>query len=84
MREVKRQTRRFKFALEAHAGEIVEPHRILRWIQTMASSGVSFFKIGRDGLTEEMRRSGHAWKKLVAAFGKYVYYRPAEARSSCK
>ena len=26
----------------------------------------SFFRIGRDGLTAEMQRSGRAWKKLVA------------------
>ena len=38
-------------------------------ILTMASDAISFFRIGRDGLTAEMRRSGRAWKKLFAEFG---------------
>ena len=35
----------------------------------MAANAISVFKIGKDGLTGEMRRSGRAWKKLVAEFG---------------
>ena len=80
MREVKRQTRTLKFALEAHVGKIVEPHSILKWIPTMADT-ISFFRVGRDGLTAEMRRSGRAWKKLVAEFGESVNCRPAVART---
>ena len=63
--EVKRQTRTLKFALEAHVGKIVESHSILRWILTMAVDATTFFRIGRGGLTADMRRSGRAWKKLV-------------------
>ena len=81
MREVKRQTRTLKFALEAHVAKIVESHSILKWIPTMAADAISFFRIGRDGLTAEMRRSGRAWKKLVAEFGESVHYRPAVARA---
>ena len=51
MREVKRQTRTLKFPLEAHVGKIVESRSILWWIPTMASDAISFFRIGRDGLT---------------------------------
>ena len=61
MREVQRKTRTLKFAVQV--GKIVESHSILKWIP------VSFFRIGRDVLTSEMRRSGRAWKKLVAEFG---------------
>ena len=75
MREMKRQTRTLKIALEAHVVKIVEPHSILKWIPTMAADAISFFRIGKDGLTDEMRRSGRAWKKLVAEFGRSVYYR---------
>ena len=46
MREVNRQTRTLKVALEAHVGKIVEPHSILKWIPTMADA-ISFFRIGR-------------------------------------
>ena len=45
LREVKRQTRTLKVALEAHVGKIVEPHSILKWIPTMADA-ISFFRIG--------------------------------------
>ena len=79
MREVRRQTRTLKSALEAHVGKIVECHSILRWIPMMISDAISFFMIWIDGLTAEMRRSGRAWKKLVAEFGESVYNRPAVA-----
>ena len=81
MREVKRLTRTLKFALEAHVGKIVQSFSILEWIPTMAADAISFFRIGRDGLMVEMRRSGRAWKKLVAEFGESVYYRPEVARA---
>ena len=47
----------------------------------MESDGISFSRIGRDGLTAEMRRSGHAWIKLVAEFGESVHYRLVVARA---
>ena len=47
----------------------------------MTSNANSFFRIGRDGLTAEMRRSGCDWKKLVAEFGRSVHYRRAVARA---
>ena len=78
---MKRQTRSLEFALEAHVGKIVESRSILKWIPTMAADAISFFRIGRDGLKAEMRRSGRAWKELVAEFGESVHCRPAEARA---
>ena len=47
----------------------------------MTTDAISFFRIGRDGLTAEIRRSGRAWKELVAEFGESVYCRPAVARA---
>ena len=47
----------------------------------MATDAISFFRIGKDGSTAGMRRSGRAWKKFVAEFGESVYYRPAVARA---
>ena len=47
----------------------------------MASDAISFFRIGRDGLTAELRRSGRASKKLVAECGESVYCHPAVARA---
>ena len=74
MLEVKRQTRTLKFALEAHVGKIVASHSILRWIPTMAADAMSFFRIGRDGLTLKCdtldvlrRRPLHNLENLSAA-----------------
>ena len=47
----------------------------------MAADAISFFRICRDGLTAEMRRSGRSWKKIVAELGESVYCRPAVARA---
>ena len=47
----------------------------------MASDAISFFRIGRDGLTAEMRGTGRAWKKIVAEFRESVHYRPAVTRA---
>ena len=44
MREVKRQTRKLKFPLEAHVGKIVESHSILKWIPKMASERDQFLQ----------------------------------------
>ena len=47
----------------------------------MASDAICIFRIERDDLAAEMRRSSRAWKKLVADFGESVYYLPAVARA---
>ena len=84
MREVKRQTRILKFALEAHVGQIVESHSILSWIPMMALDAVSFFRTGTDGLTAEMRRCGPAGKKFVAEFWRIRLLPASGSKSSCK
>ena len=81
MHEVKRQTGTLKFSVEAHVGQIVKSHSILRWIPTRTSDAISFFRSGRDGLTTKMRRSGRAWRKLGAELRESVYNRPAVARA---
>ena len=62
-------------------GKNFESHPILRWIPMMASDAISFFRVGRGGLTAEMRRHRRAWKKLVVEFGESVCHRPAVARA---
>ena len=82
MREVKRQTRTLKFALEAHVEKIVESHSILKWALMVSADAISFFRIRKDGLTAEMRRSGRGWKKkLVAEVGQSVCFCPTVARA---
>ena len=62
-------------------GKIVESHAILKRMPTMAADAISCFRIPQDGLTAEMRRTGRAWKKLLAEFWESVHYRPAVARA---
>ena len=54
MREVKRQTRTLKFALQTRVGKFVGSDSTLKWIPTMASDAVSFSRIGRDDFTAEI------------------------------
>ena len=63
-------------------GKIVESQSISRWTPTMASNAISFFSIGRDGLTAEMRRSGRAWKKFGAELGRICLLPPGGGKSS--
>ena len=80
VREVKRQVRTLRYALEECLGPVPEEHPMLRWLPMAASDAISFYRIGKDGLTAEVRRTGRPWKKLVAEFGEHVYYRPAAAQ----
>ena len=69
VREVKRQVRTLRYALEECLGPVPEAHPLLRWLPMAAPDAVSFYRIGKDGLTAEVRRTGRPWKKLVAEFG---------------
>ena len=80
--EVKRQVRVLRYALEEHMGPTKDGHPILRWLPTAAADAISRYRIGRDGLTAEQRRTGRPWKKLIAEFGESVHYREAQARDS--
>ena len=80
IREVKRQMRSL-IALEALVAKTVVCHPILKWIPTMASDAISFFRIGKGGLTAEMRRSGRAWKN-VAEYEESVHQRWQEQLQS--
>ena len=47
----------------------------------MAADAISFFRIRKDGLTAEMRRSWTCLEEtFVAEFGESVYNRPAVAK----
>ena len=83
VREIKRQIRTLRFALEARLGkEIGDEHHVLSWLPMAAGNAISHFRLGSDGATAEMRRSGRAFKKSVAEFGEQVHYRALEAKAS--
>ena len=49
----------------------------------VSADAISFFRIRKDGLTAEMRRSGRGWKKkFVAEVGQSVWFCPTVARAA--
>ena len=60
----------------------LDHHSILKRVPTMAPDANSFFRIGRDGLMAELRRSGRLGTKLVAELEESVCYRPGRAVAS--
>ncbi|CAK0861016.1 unnamed protein product, partial [Prorocentrum cordatum] len=77
VREVKRQVRATRYALEAKLGRKVDDdHPILKWLPQCAAACIGRHRRGTDGLAGEQRRSGRDWKKLEAEFGERVMYRP--------
>eukprot|EP00971_Amphidinium_carterae_P138725 2749239-Amphidinium_carterae.1 len=80
VREVKRRIRVLRFALEQRLGSTVpDDHVFLRWLPMVAGNAISHFRLGADGMTAEVRRSGRPWKRMVAEVGERVFYRPATA-----
>ncbi|CAK0852608.1 unnamed protein product [Prorocentrum cordatum] len=76
VREVKRQVRANRVALEAKLGRKVDgDHPILKWLPQYAAACIGRYRRGTDGLTGEQRRSGRDWKKLGAEFGERVMHR---------
>lgn len=80
VREIKRQIRVLRYALEERiGGPVRKDHPILSWLPMLAADSLSRYRVGRDGRTAEVRRIGRPWKKLVAEFGERVRFRPALA-----
>ena len=77
MRELKRQVRMMRYALEAWWGLVEETHPILRWLPQVAGDAITRYRVGNDGMTGEQRRSGRPWRRMVAEFGERVRFRPS-------
>ncbi|CAK0855964.1 unnamed protein product [Prorocentrum cordatum] len=76
VREVKRMCRTIRVAMELKRGERVEDdHPILSWLPRYAAQAISKMRIGTDGKTAEMRRTGRRWRKPLAQFGEKVWFR---------
>ena len=71
-----------RYALEEHMGPVKDDHPILRWLPTAAADAISRYRLGRDGLTAEQRRTGRPWRKMIAEFGERVHFREAQARAT--
>lgn len=80
VREIKRQVRTLRYALEARLGRTLrEDHPILEWMPMLAGDAITRYRLGRDGMSAEQRRTGRKWDRATAEFGERVWFRAAEA-----
>ena len=82
VREVKRQCRALKYALEAKLGtQLEDGDPVLSWLPRHAADLISRYRRGEDGKTPEQRRTGKQWRKPAIAFGEKILFREAEAQA---
>ena len=71
MREVKRQCRTHRISAEHNTGvRIAYDSPLLSWLPRVATQKM---RIGKDGKTSELRRTGRRWRKPMAQFGEKVW-----------
>ena len=76
VREVKRQCGTLRISVEQRTSvRIADDSPLLSWLLRFAAQVMNKMKIGKDGKTSEMRRTGRRWRKPLAQFGEKVWFR---------
>ena len=76
VREVKRQCRTFRISAEHNTGmRIADGSPLLNWLHRFAAHVMNKKRIGKDGKTSELRRTGRSWRKAMTQFGENVWFR---------
>ena len=77
VREVKRQCRTLRISAGQNTGvRIADDSPLLSWLLRFAAQKMNKMRIGKDGKTSEMRRTGQRWRrKPMAQFGEQVWFR---------
>ena len=76
VREVKRQCRTLRISAEQNRSvRIADDSTLLSWLPRFAAQVMNKMRIGRDGKTSEMRRTGRRWRKPMTQFGEKVWFR---------
>ena len=86
VREVKRQCRTLRISAEHNTNvRIADDSPLLSWLQRFAAQVRNKMRIGKDGITSELRRTGRRWRKPMAQFGEKVWFRKIgeDGVSSC-
>ena len=66
-RDVKRQCGTLRISAEQNTGvRIADDSPLLSWFPRFAAQVVDKMRIGKDGKTSEMRRTGRRWRKPMA------------------
>ena len=76
VRDVKRQCRTLRISAEPNTSvRIGDDSPFLSWLPRFAAQVMNKMRIGEDGKTSEMRRTGRRWRKPMAHFGEKVWFR---------
>ena len=76
VREVKRRCRTLRISAEQNTSvRIANDSPLLSWLPRFAAQVMNKIRIGKDGKTSEMRRTGRRWRKPMAQFGEQVWLR---------
>ena len=76
VREVKRQCRTLRISAEPNTSvRIADDSPLLSWLPRFAAQVMDKMRIGKDGKTSEMRKTGRRWRKPMAQFGEKVWFR---------
>ena len=74
VREVNRQCRTLRISAENTSVRIADDSPLLSWLPRFAAQVMNKMRIGKDGKTSEMRRTGRGWRKPMAQFGEKVWF----------
>ena len=70
VRGVKRHCRTLRISAEQNTiVRIADDSPLLSWLPRFAAQVMNKMRIGKDGMTSEMRRTGRRWRKPTAQFG---------------
>ena len=73
-KEVKRQCRTLRISAEHNTCvRIADDSPLLSWLPRFAAQFMNKMRIGKDGKTSELRRTGRRWRKPMAPFGEKVW-----------
>ena len=76
VREVKRQCGTLRITAEQNTSvRVADDSPLLSGLPRFAAQVMNKMRIGKDGKTSEMRRTGRRWTKPVAQFGEKVWFR---------
>ena len=64
-----------EFPLNNTSVRIADDRPSLSWLPRLAAQVMNSMRIGKDGKTSEMRRTGRRWRKPTAQFGEKVWFR---------
>lgn len=82
VREIKRQMRAVRMALERRLGRKLDSRDpILTWVPTFSADAIARHRKGKDGKTPYERETGRKWAKGGLEFGEKVYIKEAKERA---